>query len=722
MPLKRLAHTSIICALLSALGVAVAIRPPAAAASDISADGAPAPREEAALDDADAPTTEPLAAAPEVVTATSYADLVQFDELYLEAGVDAEWRRRNTKSRIRSGFLAEYELDDRLRRFQEVLGVDGAGSIGGSSVLTFDFSLLGGASQEYYREQRPGPDLRQSPSGSLAQFNARASLFPAGKFSANVFASREEDRIPRLFLPSLDRDRERYAAELLYNDEVLPMRLMVEDLYERLDDPRPLSTDDQASQERQLRYEATWRASDDHQLRLDYEYSDRSDQYAGTRETYRRTRHYVTLNDLIRFGEQSRSRLDTTIRFQDESGDLTRDMFEVYPRLRLWHSDALSSDFGVQYLRQQFIDRELEMWRADAGVTYQYDDALTTSLGIYGLDQRVEEADDLGEWGLLLTSQYSRENDYGRLIASVALNHAATRYEAERSSGFVLRESHTFQDPLPVTLTRADVRRASLVVTDLSGGQVYFVGRDFSVIQRGRYTSLFRARNGRIRDGESVLITYSYRTDQTVTLERNRVDARVQQDFSNGLSPYYALTYQDEDIDGSRFTSFLARRINRHRVGVTYKQPRFSAGAEYEFNDDSIDPYHAGHLNGDVTVWDAAPHTVTAGGRASYFHYTGTAILQSHDVFLSDLGLTWQAVFSPDFDATASATYRFENSNLYGRTEGLDLRAGLNRQIGQFSLALEVEYDQLNIRSSEDRNFAVWLRLRRGFPVIGGPR
>ncbi|MCA9243575.1 MAG: hypothetical protein KDA32_06450 [Phycisphaerales bacterium] len=667
-------------------------------------------------------TTSPIAAEPELVTANSYADFVQVDELYLEAGFEADYRRRRTTSRIRQSYFGRYELDDRLTRLEETLGLDGSGSVGGPSKMTFDFNLLGGVSQESYRERRPGWDLRQSPSGSLSQYDARISLLPAGKVSANLYASREEGRIPRLFLPSLDRDRERYAAELLFNDDVLPMRLLVEDVYERFDDPRPFSTDDQESQERQLRYEATWRQSDNHELRVDYEYSDRGDLYAGTAGSIDRTRHYITLNDLIRFGEDARSRLDTTVRFQDESGDLARDLLDIHPRLRLWHNDELQSDFSAQYLKQRFVDRDLEMWRGDAGLTHTPNDDLTNSINVYGLVQGVEDADDLSEWGATATSQYGRDNDYGRFTASVTLNHADSRYDAENTQGFVLRESHRFRDPLPITLTRADVRRWSLVVTDLSGTQVFFDGRDFSVIQRGRYTSLFRARDGRIRDGQSVFVSYSYRTDKTVTIERNRVDARVQQEFKNGVSPYYAGTYQGEDVEGNRYASFLARRINRHRVGVNYRQTKYSAGAEYEYNDDSIDPYQAGHLNGDVTLWSEAPHTVTAGGRASYFRYSGTRWLQSHDVFLGDIGLTWQAAFSADFDMSASASYRYENSNLYGRTEGLDLRAAVNRQIGQFTLALEVEYEQLSIRSSEDRNFAVWLRLRRGFPIIGPAR
>ncbi len=224
---------------------------------------------------------------------------------------------------------------------------------------------------------------------------------------------------------------------------------------------------------------------------------------------------------------------------------------------------------------------------------------------------------------------------------------------------------------------------------------------------------------GNITDGQTVLVSYRYRTDENYELDRQRADFRVQQEFGDGFAVYYAGAVQNEDVDHLRFFAYQPRDILRQRLGLTYKKRRFSAGIEYEYNDDSIDPYQAGHANTSITLYESLPHVVTANGRISYFDYDGERYLESHDATLADIGLAWRAAIAQDFDLNASVAYRFENSSLYGRTHGIDARAALERRIGQFTLALEVEYDRLNLPSSDDESYGVWLKLRREFPVIG---
>lgn len=137
-----------------------------------------------------------------------------FDELSFDIGFDAEWRRRRTDSQTTSAYPSRYRLRSTYRSFEETAGATASGSLIDERVLNFDLSGRWGVSQERFHEARPGRDLLDTPHGDLLQYDARVSLFPAGKLSANVFASQGDDRLPRAFLPSLDRRRERYGAEL----------------------------------------------------------------------------------------------------------------------------------------------------------------------------------------------------------------------------------------------------------------------------------------------------------------------------------------------------------------------------------------------------------------------------------------------------------------------------------------------------------------------------
>jgi hypothetical protein len=223
-------------------------------------------------------------------------------------------------------------------------------------------------------------------------------------------------------------------------------------------------------------------------------------------------------------------------------------------------------------------------------------------------------------------------------------------------------------------------------------------------------------------DGQTVLVTYLFDSSQGYDLNRDRIDLRIQQAFKNGWTPYYAASLQREDIDRLRFLAYEPRDVNRHRLGVDYRRPRWSAGGELEYNEDSIDPYRAAHLRADATLLDRAPHHLGARATYSFFHFVGDNDLQAHDVSLVDCGLTYRWVLNQRWEVDAAAAYRFEDDTLFGVTHGVDLSAALRWRIGLFTASFEVEYDQLDLPGSDDGTLAAWIKLRREIPVIGGGR
>lgn len=645
---------------------------------------------------------------------------LQFDELIFDIGFDAEWQRRQTITNVREPTLFPYRdrQTNSLRRLEETAGLRGSGYIADERFMRYEFDLRGGFSQETYRESRPGPDLRDSPNGDLFQYDARATIFPAGKLSANVFALKQDDRVPRMFLPSLERQRERYGAELVYSDRVLPMRLLFESSYEESRSFDRSLNDDERSGDRRLEYEATWQPTEYHQLRLDYEYDDRRDQYSGAINRFDTTRNYLTLNDSYQFGEDHKSRLDTVARFQDESGDYARDVYEFAPQLRLQHTDKVSSNYRFQYLEESFEGSSLELFRGDAGLNYRPNKWLDAGVNFYGLTEDVERGSELDEWGGVATASANVENALGQLSSNLSYNHASQHVDNNGSDGVVIGEAITLRDPLPTYLAHTDVKRLSIVVTDTDRRRLYIIGRDYYVVQVGRYTWLVRTQSGRITDGQTVLVSYLYRTAQDYSIHRDRVDFRVQQAFKNGFSLYYAASLQDESINNSRFLSYEPRDVNRHRVGLDYRQKRWFAGAELEYNDDGVDPYKAVHLRTDATVYERAQHSLNGRGNFSFLRFDGRGELTPHDTSLLDLGMSYRFLIDPKWDASATIAYRYEDDSLYGITHGVDVAGGVNWRIGQFTASVEIEYDLLDLPSSSDGTFAVWLKVRREFPLI----
>jgi len=664
-------------------------------------------------------TTQPAASAPAApTTQPAPPSPLKLDELTLELGLESWFDRRGVRFDTNDRFPRRYQQTNYAQSFAETFGVRSAGSLIDERVMQFDLAARFGLTQERYTEFRRGPDLHEDPHGQLLQYDLHMTLFPRGKVSASAFAAREDSRIPRLFLPSLDRTLEKYGADITVNDRTFPMRFSFEHVWDELTSRTRELRDDERRGHDAFRYEGTWQISSQHALRLEYEHNERTEQYSGSRTDYDTTRDYLTLNHLLRFGPQARSALETLARFQNERGDLARDRAEVSTRLRLQHTDSFSTNYAAQFLQDAFAELATRTWRGEAGLTHQLGQTLTSTLQFYGLRQSADENADFNEWGSLANFAFSRDNPWGRLSANLAYNHASTDTQDGTRRGVVIGESITFRDPLPAYLTHADIDRGTLVVLDAGRTRTYLIGRDYVLFPVGRYSALKRVPTGQIADWQTVLVMYTYKTASDYDIRRDRVDFRLQQDFKFGLTPYYAASVQDEDLDRARFVSFRARNVNRHRVGATFRQPRWSIGGEYEYNDDAIDPYQALHFNGDVVVWQKAQHQLDAKGELSRFWFDFADGLPAHDTTHLDLGTSYRYLLARYLELNASAAYRYEDDSIYGITHGVDLTAALEWKLGYFSLRLETEYDVLSLRDSRDDSFSVWLKLKRDIPVI----
>ncbi|MFQ5805569.1 MAG: hypothetical protein ACE5I3_03855 [Phycisphaerae bacterium] len=676
---------------------------------------------------ADAPTSrpttqpaQPIASGVQTETpATAHPkSLLDFETFSLELGFEGRVDQRKISFDTDERFRWRYRETERARGFEETVGLRADGALFDEGLMLFEVQGRWGLTQERFSESRPGPDRSQSPHGDLLEYDLSFTLLPHGTVSANAYAIRQDSRIPRAFQPSLDRTLERYGTDVFVNHRTFPMRFSFEHVWDELAGRTRALRDDEERGRDTFRYEGTWQLSEKHAFRLEYEYDDRRERYSGTRTRFDTTRNYLVLNHTLRFGDDGRSALQTLARFQDETGDLARDTAEVSTQLRLQHTDALSTNYRAQFLRESFQELVTRTWRGEVGSAHQLGDALTSSLQLYGLRQNADKNADFTEWGGVANVSFSRDNALGRFAANLSYNHVATDTRDGTRRGIVIGESVTMRDPLLTYLAHTDVDLITLVVTDANRTRTYLPVRDYIAARIGRYTALRRVPSGQIADRQTVLVSYTYRVFADYDISRDRIDFRAQQDFKFGLTPYYAMSLQDEDIDNPRFLPFRARSVNRHRIGATYRQKRWSLGLEYEFNDDAIDPYQALHFNGDVVMWQDARNQLDGKGTLSQFWFDGSDGLAARDTTLLDLGMSYRYLMARNLEANASAIYRYEDDSWYGITHAVDLTGALVWKLGYFSLRLEAEYDALDLPDSSDDGFAVWLKLTREIPLI----
>lgn len=649
--------------------------------------------------------------------------LLQLEYLDLIIEAEANYDHRDADFTTGRPFTTRIRQTNTHWSIRETLGLETSGTLFDERAMHFDLSLTGGLEQEAFQEQAPGIDRSQRSDGGLLEYDASVVLFPQGLFTLTAYSSRQDGRIPRAFLPSLEQWYERDGLEITFNHATFPMRFAIEHTWEELESNTARLIDEERRGADRLTYEGTWHIAPQHEITLNYEYEDRVERYSGTQARFDTRRNLVRLGHVYRFGHDDRSEWRNEIRIEEERGDLARDETDITSRLRLQHTDQLSSYYGFQFRQDHFADLTARVWRGDVGIGYIFNENYDAYAELYGLRENLDRDGDIGELGGVLRFNGRHPTPWGELNGYVSYNPTSLESNNGSTQGVAVNEAVVLRDPLPSYLTRQNVNPFSILVTDRNGRRVYLAGRDYLIVPSRTYTGIVRLPNGRITNGEQVLVSYSYDARRDYRIDRHRVDWRIQHDFEHGFAAYYAGAWQAEDLDNPRFQRFLPRDINRHRLGVTQRRDRWSYGVEYEFNDDSIDPYNAVHLNGDYTFLHKEAFDWTSRASLSRFWFDGSRDLVSRTTTYFTAGTSLRYLLTGNTEANLTANYRYEDDSFYGITNAVDVTGGVDVQLGYFDLRFEVEYDVLDLYSNTgDDVLAFWIKIRRVIPVLNRER
>ncbi len=640
------------------------------------------------------------------------ADRLGLDRVDFSLELSGEYEQRRVRTE-QGPYSRRTRQTNSWGRLEEVgrLGLDGY--LFDRDIFSFSGDIGLGLTQERSKERFDGWERTDSFDGTLAEFDVRADLFSGGAVSGNVFALQARDRYARPFLPSLRERRSEYGAAVYLNDDVLPMEWRFEHRDVDRDGSRRDFDNERVVQD-YFAYRATWNHRPDHTLRLDFEYDDREERYSGGTYRFDTQRYQLRAEDTWTFGDGGRHRLDTVVRYQQEAGDVARDLFEAGPRLTLKHSDTLTTFYQYQYSREKLGQYDIDLHRFDAGLTHQLFTNLTTTVNLFGLKEDIKDDSETDEFGGNIDWAYTRENALGVFSGDLGLTHELewTRGGATRVQ---LRESGTFRDPLPVVLARQGAWTPSILVWDSTRTRLFVRGRDYVVVQRRGATLLFRSLLGRIRNNQSVSIDYVYLEDRDARRGTTRVDARLQQAFNNGWTPYYAFESRWEDRDSSRGTPLRENDLHRHRLGVKYERPRWSAGGELELLRDNIDPFIAYRAYGDVALLRRPAGAIDARLDVSHFFFSRDA---DRDVILVEGTIDGRYDWSRRAGGFGRATYRYEDDRWRGIVHGVDVETGAELRWGPYTVVASVEYDLLNLAESHEDGFGVWLKVRREFEDV----
>jgi len=621
---------------------------------------------------------------------------------------ESEYERRRVRSSVPGRRDTTHENRD--LRLYETLGLTLTGDVIDPNLLDWQADLQFGLTQSRFKEHIDQLHHSDSDTGGLLEFDISIDALKSKPVSLHAYARRYDDRIPRRFLPSL-REKQTEAgisALILKGPFTTEIGLSWRDIDRygnRLDE------DDESLTTSRLYIDHKWEISDSQQLRLTYDHQRDDSEYQGSMYDFDTRRDELRVEHELAFGPDSKHRLDTYLRYNEEQGDLARDEFELVPRLSLQHTDKFKTVYRYGFYRVEQDAIEVNQHKFDVQALYQPSDRWRISLDGFALYERVDVDVDTREYGGGLDIAYDRPTSLGELAANLALAYDRSRTTGDAGRRTVRDEGHSLRDARPVFLRERGIINGTVMAHNANRTRYYIAGVDYTVIMYGGRARIRRLLTGRIVDGEVVYFDYAYIVPASATVDTYRADFTIEHPFKFGLTPYYYFEGRYQDVDRSTGTPWLRDNTDRHRLGLRYGKERWSVGAEYEIFDDSIEPYDAFHLTGQCALFRGRSHTLDLLAEVSRYEFEGG--LDHRRIWWVDLDIQDRIAITRYLSLTTSAGYRREDDSVDGRTNAVDIECGLSYTRGYLTVDLTVEYDSLSIVENRENGFGVFLNVRR---------
>jgi hypothetical protein len=597
--------------------------------------------------------------------------------------------------------------------FEENLQLEADGYVYHPNLLEWTVAGLFGLVQEEFEDTFDDRRRTSSDDGTVLEFELDMHFLKKKQYPGTIYANRSRRLEPRPFQSSLETTTTNFGLVWLYVDEKTPTNIQFNYTDVRLD---PRSDEEAQGRQRNasFRFETAYRFSDDNVLSLVYDHESVKEQpFQLDYES-----DEVTLSHRIVFGEPKRHRLDSELNYFDQRGTFNIERARWRELLRLQHTENLRTWYQLELLsrtqgtlsgvppleeRSVFFSGNLE---------HQLYDSLTTLFDVYALLQDFKNGPQINEAGAQLNLDYRKKNPWGRLVAAYRARFDRRDISGMENEREVVDERHTFIDPEPVALANTRVRERTIVVTAENRFTLFFRGLDYRVFVVGDRTELRRVPTGRIRDGETVLVDYTFETGGNFTLDTVGQDLSLRQEFDFGLSPYYRLRWQDQTLSPSNAAGAIPDDITANVIGVEFERGPLRLFAEYEDRNSTITPFEAVRLGADYTQRLPLGATGSVRARWTDLDYQPP---DERQTTLFTLEGRYRHPVTRQLTVEGSVLYRQEEDSLSGPDEGIDVDLSLEWDIRQTEVRVTYEFGQYEDDFAEDDNSALYVSVKRRF-------
>ncbi|MHC4741815.1 MAG: hypothetical protein ACYS8Z_07895 [Planctomycetota bacterium] len=593
--------------------------------------------------------------------------------------------------------------------FEEKLTLRTKGDIYHPKFFLFDAAVGIGLAQQNFEAD----GVTDRTSDTLDEYQFRSTLFPQKPYPLTGHMSRSEGLVPRQFLGSLKTVTESRGLYLPLRMGDWPMSFEWNSSETDQDSLGSLASDFYGRDSDRFGYSLEHDFSKNSHLEFRFD-SDEVSQQSSTVATDLDQKKYRASHDWI-FGPEDRYQLNSMVSSLTQSGSFDLDVFQWEEYLNLRHSPTFRTDYSLRYLDTDQMNFQNEEVRARAGFEHKFYESIITTGNVFVARSDLGGQGDLDTEGGVLAFNYKKKNPYGVFLASYSANLTYQDHTGGAGVGVVIDEVHLFTDPLPITLERTNIDTSSIVVTDITGLDIYSEGTDYFIVEiDGRVQLNIVPNSGdlpEIDDGDTLLIDYNYLTTPDREDRTFRQTFRARQRFKNGFSVYYGHERQDERIRSS-IVEIAPDEFTINTVGVEYAKNGLNLLAEYSEEDSTQLPSEGKKLEGRYS-WQLGPDTTSdIHGTAHWLDFGDPA---PRDLTLFTFGTTMYSRLTPHLTITNMLNWRDEDDSVFGKTEGISVSSELRYDYRQMHVMTGFEYNDLERRDDITKGILLYLRMKRHF-------
>jgi len=633
---------------------------------------------------------------------------LQINNVRRELEFTARVRDQEQRSKVGAGRTKSEE-----NIFEESVRIELDGSVYHENFLEFTLAGLFGLLQQDFSETFSGVERTSGDDGDILEFDFEGDFLKKKMYPGSVYARRYRSLEARPFLSSLETTTTSFGFHWQYVDPKTPTSLQFNRTIVELDPLDEIERDGR-QENSSLRFETAYRFSDTNVLSFRYDRESVDEQPFELQYDS----DELTLSDRLNFGEDKRHRLDSELTYFDQRGTFDIRRTRWRENLRLEHTESLRSWFQLEYLdRTQGSLSGVppigeRSWYVSGTVEHELYQSLLSRLFLFGQQQDFDSDLEIKRYGLQPSLDYRKKNPLGVLWATYLFRLEKEDREGTGRRLEAIDERHTFADPEAIVLSNTNVVVSSIVMTAEDKTTLYRAGRDFRVRLAGDKVEIERVPTGNIRDRETVLIDYVYVFGGDFTLETLSHNVTVRQDFRGGLSPYYRLRRQDQEVDPRGASGVQPEDITAHIYGTEFRRGALHMLAEYEDHDSTVSPFTALRLSLDYK------HDFDFGGtarlRTRWTDMDRGGRQDRRTRFLTVEGRYRQTI-AKQLTVEAAVLYRTEEDSQSGDDEGVDVDLSLEWLIRDTEVRVTYEYGEFEDDFAENENSALFVQVRRRF-------